>query len=73
MEHSIKLLELILEKIRNTLNAIDDYLYLIEELGDLSSYITINISSPNTEGLRDLQLRGNIENLIKKYYKKEIK
>ncbi|MDC3078958.1 dihydroorotate dehydrogenase (quinone) [Pelagibacteraceae bacterium] len=38
----------------------------LEELGDLASYITINISSPNTKGLRDLQLRGNIEKLIKK-------
>ena len=57
-------------KNKDTLNAIDDYLYLIEELGDLSSYITINISSPNTEGLRDLQLRGNIENLIKKILQK---
>ena len=38
----------------------------MEQLGSLASYITINISSPNTEGLRDLQLRGNIENLIKK-------
>ena len=57
-------------KNKDTLNAIDDYLYLIEELGFLSSYITINISSPNTEGLRDLQLRGNIENLIKKILQK---
>ena len=57
-------------KNKDTLNAIDDYLYLIEELGDLSSYIAINISSPNTEGLRDLQLRGNIENLIKKILQK---
>ena len=32
----------------------------------MASYITINISSPNTEGLRDLQLRGKIEKLIKK-------
>ncbi len=47
-------------------DAINDYLIGLEELGDLASYITINISSPNTEGLRDLQLRGNIEKLIKK-------
>jgi len=53
-------------KNKNSVNSIDDYIYGIEELGNLSSYITINISSPNTEGLRDLQLRGNIENLIKK-------
>ncbi len=55
-----------LGKNKNSLNSIDDYIYGIEQLGNLASYITINISSPNTEGLRDLQLRGKIENLIKK-------
>ena len=59
-----------LGKNKNTLNSIDDYLFGIENLGNLASYITINISSPNTEGLRDLQLRGNIENLIKKIVSK---
>ncbi len=53
-------------KNKNSNEAIDDYLIGLEELGDLASYITINISSPNTEGLRDLQLRGKIEKLIKK-------
>ena len=53
-------------KNKNTINAADDYLYNIEHLGNLASYITINISSPNTEGLRDLQLRGNIDNFLKK-------
>jgi len=57
-------------KNKNSKNSIDDYLYGMEELGALASYITINISSPNTEGLRDLQLRGNIEKLIKKIIKK---
>ncbi len=53
-------------KNKNSNEAIDDYLIGLEELGDLASYITINISSPNTEGLRDLQLRGKIEKFIKK-------
>ncbi len=53
-------------KNKNSSEATDDYLMGLEELGDLASYITINISSPNTEGLRDLQLRGKIEKLIKK-------
>ena len=53
-------------KNKSTKNAVDDYLYNIEYLGSLASYITINISSPNTEGLRDLQLRGNIDNFLKK-------
>ncbi len=53
-------------KNKNSIEATDDYLTGLEELGDLASYITINISSPNTEGLRNLQLRGKIEKLIKK-------
>lgn len=36
-------------------NAADDYTYLIRSLAPLADYITINISSPNTPGLRDLQ------------------
>ena len=52
-------------KNRDTLNAIEDYCYCLEELGSIAHYITINISSPNTPGLRDLQKRGNIESLIK--------
>ena len=65
-----KIIGVNLGKNKNTLNAVDDYFLGIEQLGDLSSYITINISSPNTDGLRDLQLRGNFENLIKQIVKK---
>jgi dihydroorotate dehydrogenase len=36
-------------------NAIDDYLFCLERVYDVADYITINISSPNTQGLRDLQ------------------
>lgn len=57
-------------KNKSSINAIDDYLFCMDELGSIASYITINISSPNTEGLRDLQLRGNIEELIKKINRK---
>ena len=53
-------------KNKSTQNDIDDYLYCIEKFGMYSDYITINISSPNTPGLRDLQLRGRIELLVKK-------
>ena len=52
-------------KNKDTVNSIDDYLFLLEKLGNLASYITINISSPNTTGLRELQERNNIEKLIK--------
>jgi len=58
-------------KNKSTQNDIDDYLYGIEKLGIYGDYITINISSPNTPGLRDLQLRGKIETLVKKIQKKQ--
>lgn len=52
-------------KNKNSDNYIDDYNYCLEELGPLAHYVTINISSPNTPGLRDLQHRGQIEKLVK--------
>ncbi len=36
-------------------NALDDYLFCLERVYPYASYITINISSPNTKNLRDLQ------------------
>ncbi len=59
-------------KNKSTQSDIDDYLYCVEKLGMYSDYITINISSPNTPGLRDLQLRGRIELLVKKIQAKQI-
>lgn len=35
--------------------AIDDYLYCLERVYALSSYVTVNVSSPNTKDLRELQ------------------
>ena len=58
-------------KNKSTENDIDDYLYCIDKLSNYGHYITINISSPNTPGLRDLQLRGRIENLVKKIQNKQ--
>ena len=51
-------------KNKNSSNYIDDYNYCLEKLGPLAHYVTINISSPNTPGLRDLQNRGQIEILV---------
>ena len=42
-----------------------DYAVLIEELGRFADYLTINISSPNTPGLRDLQSREPLLDLLK--------
>jgi dihydroorotate dehydrogenase len=35
--------------------AVEDYLTCLERVYALASYVTVNISSPNTQGLRDLQ------------------
>jgi dihydroorotate dehydrogenase len=41
-----------------------DYTVLINMLGPMADYITINISSPNTPGLRDLQKREPLMELL---------
>lgn len=44
--------------------AVDDYLHCLNRVYPLASYITINISSPNTENLRDLQHRDALLALL---------
>ena len=43
---------------------IADYARLIELFAPVASYVTINISSPNTPGLRDLQQRAALDDLL---------
>lgn len=45
-------------------HAIDDYLFGFRHLWRYASYITINISSPNTSGLRDLQQGSYLQPLL---------
>lgn len=44
--------------------AASDYLYCLERVYPLADYITINISSPNTAGLRELQEEQALRHLI---------
>ena len=44
--------------------AVDDYLVCLEKVYPYADYITINISSPNTEGLRDLQDAEQLDSLL---------
>jgi dihydroorotate dehydrogenase len=44
--------------------AIDDYLYSFRLLRDFADYITLNISSPNTPGLRELQEPQRLSHLL---------
>lgn len=41
-----------------------DYRSLVRSLGPLADYLTVNISSPNTPGLRDLQRRDALLDLL---------
>lgn len=43
---------------------IADYLICFEALAGLADYFTINVSSPNTPGLRGLQERGMLQTLL---------
>ena len=44
--------------------AADDYVYCMERVYPLADYITVNISSPNTTGLRDLQQEETLRRFI---------
>ena len=41
-----------------------DYCALVRQLGNYADYLTVNISSPNTPGLRNLQARENLMPLL---------
>ena len=44
--------------------AVEDYLSLVETFRPLADYLTVNVSSPNTLGLRRLQGREHLEQLL---------
>ena len=45
---------------------IEDYLKLLKIFNRKASYITLNVSSPNTPGLRELEQKDNLDKLVKK-------
>lgn len=45
-------------------NAVDDYVTCLKGVYPFASYVTVNISSPNTKGLRDLQASEQLEQLL---------
>jgi dihydroorotate dehydrogenase len=44
--------------------AADDYLYCLRKVYGAASYVTVNISSPNTANLRQLQQAGELDALL---------
>jgi dihydroorotate dehydrogenase len=45
-------------------DANSDYVTCLQKVYDHASYVTVNISSPNTPGLRNLQMGESLESLI---------
>jgi dihydroorotate dehydrogenase len=49
---------------KDSVDRVADYVSGIEAFADVASYFTINISSPNTPGLRDLQQAHALDDLL---------
>lgn len=65
-QHKYGVLGVNLGKNKNTPEekASQDYVKGLQTFGDLAEYIVINVSSPNTPGLRRLQARDTLRNLL---------
>jgi len=46
--------------------AVDDYVQCLRKVFPVASYVTVNISSPNTQGLRELQQVDELDRLLAK-------
>jgi dihydroorotate dehydrogenase len=55
-----------LGKNRDTADDVADYLDGVRRVGALADYLVINVSSPNTPGLRDLQRRDTLGDLLRR-------
>lgn len=49
---------------RDSADRAEDYVRLIETFAAVASYFTVNVSSPNTPGLRDLQQAAALDDLL---------
>jgi dihydroorotate dehydrogenase len=58
-------------KNKDTEDAISDYLLLLQKFYEKASYITVNISSPNTKNLRDLQNENQLDLFLSEIIKKK--
>ncbi len=60
---------------KDTEKKIDDFISGLSKFHNLANYITINISSPNTKGLREFHEKNEITNLLNRIskFKKEAK
>jgi len=49
---------------KDSADRVDDYVKLIETFAPVASYFTVNVSSPNTPGLRNLQQSAALDDLL---------
>ncbi|NXS13917.1 PYRD dehydrogenase, partial [Neodrepanis coruscans] len=55
-----------LGKNKSSIDAAADYVAGVQTLGPLADYLVVNVSSPNTPGLRDLQGKAELKDLLSK-------
>ena len=55
-----------LGKNKSSADAAADYVAGVRTLGPLADYLVVNVSSPNTPGLRDLQGKTELRDLLTK-------
>ena len=51
---------------KTTSDPVEDFAKGIRELGEFADYVVVNVSSPNTPGLRKMQGKEQLHNLILK-------
>lgn len=51
-------------KVTELADAAGDYLYSFRRLSEFASYVVVNVSSPNTPGLRDLQASDALRSIL---------
>mmetsp|Transcript_17980 Transcript_17980/g.37288 ORF Transcript_17980/g.37288 Transcript_17980/m.37288 type:complete len:400 (-) Transcript_17980:1015-2214(-) len=51
-------------KNKDSVDSVSDYVQGVKQLGPYAQFIVVNVSSPNTPGLRDLQAKQNLLDLI---------
>lgn len=52
--------------------AVDDYLICLKAAYPVADYVAVNISSPNTKGLRDLQAEDSVRQLVSALKKEQV-
>ena len=58
-----------LGKNKESPDAVNDYVIGVQRFADVANYLVVNVSSPNTPGLRDMQGRQQLKELIEKVNK----